>query len=205
VAIALAVQADVIDITKDSPQAGDCFLVDTNVWFWLAYTKASMAGAKAHQVASYPPYLSKALSVAATLAYSALTLGELAATIERAERDIFNLSNPALNPKEFRHNNAAVRKNVTDEIGAAFIQIDGIAAMLNTNVDAKATQAASIQIAATAMDFVDALMLRLAVENKMTQVLTDDCDWACVPGIQVYTANATVLSAAAAQGRVLTR
>jgi hypothetical protein len=204
-AIALTVAADVIDISTDSPRAEDCFLVDTNVWFWVAYTKASLAGAKTHQVANYPPYLLKAIGVSATLGYSALALGELAATIERAERDVFNLSNPQLNSKEFRHNNAASRQHVTAEIGSAFIQMDNIAAMLDAPVDAKATQAASIQITATPIDFVDALMLRFAANNKMAQVLTDDCDWAVVPGIQVYTANPTVLAAAKTQGRLLVR
>jgi hypothetical protein len=35
------VQADVVDITTDSPQKGDIFLVDTNIWYWLTYPQAS--------------------------------------------------------------------------------------------------------------------------------------------------------------------
>ncbi len=35
------VKADVIDIMTDSPQKGDIFLVDTNIWYWLTYPQAS--------------------------------------------------------------------------------------------------------------------------------------------------------------------
>lgn len=42
-AVNYIVQADVIDITVDSPQKGDIFLVDTNVWYWLTYPPASLS------------------------------------------------------------------------------------------------------------------------------------------------------------------
>jgi hypothetical protein len=34
------VRANVIDIQRDRPQTGDRFLVDTNVWYWLTYSRS---------------------------------------------------------------------------------------------------------------------------------------------------------------------
>lgn len=37
----LTVCADVIDIRADHPKSTDSFLVDTNVWLFLAYNRAT--------------------------------------------------------------------------------------------------------------------------------------------------------------------
>jgi hypothetical protein len=34
------VRARVIDISTDTPRPTDAFLVDTNVWYWCAYSDA---------------------------------------------------------------------------------------------------------------------------------------------------------------------
>lgn len=71
----LNIQANVIDIKKDTPQQNDIFFVDTNVWFWQTYTNASVT-ASAYQIKQYPTYLARALSNGATLTYSGLMLAE---------------------------------------------------------------------------------------------------------------------------------
>ena len=38
------IQANVVDIRKDLPKSNDVFLVDTNVWYWITYTRASQSG-----------------------------------------------------------------------------------------------------------------------------------------------------------------
>ena len=35
------VKAAIIDINQDQPKAKDIFLVDTNVWYWIAYPKTT--------------------------------------------------------------------------------------------------------------------------------------------------------------------
>jgi len=41
-AINYVVQAEIVDIRTDAPLASDSFLVDTNVWGWTTYTRASL-------------------------------------------------------------------------------------------------------------------------------------------------------------------
>jgi hypothetical protein len=90
--INLIIQADIVDITNDSPRKSDIFLVDTNVWFWQTYTNASTT-ANPYQLRDYPNYLAQALMQGSTLSYSVLTLAELASIIERTELSIYNQSN----------------------------------------------------------------------------------------------------------------
>ena len=42
-AINYTVQAEVVDISADTPKTEDAFLVDTNVWYWLTYSRASQS------------------------------------------------------------------------------------------------------------------------------------------------------------------
>lgn len=42
-AIDYTIQAQIVDIRKDSPRSEDIFLVDTNVWYWHAYTNANVS------------------------------------------------------------------------------------------------------------------------------------------------------------------
>jgi hypothetical protein len=73
--ISYTVQAEVIDINSDTPNKNDVFLVDTNVWYWLTYTKASTSS-QAYQVTDYPNYLSQAISIQSSLRYCGLSLAE---------------------------------------------------------------------------------------------------------------------------------
>ena len=41
--INLTVKATVVDIRADTPSYNDTFLVDTNVWYWMLYARASLA------------------------------------------------------------------------------------------------------------------------------------------------------------------
>jgi hypothetical protein len=57
----LTIQAEVVDIAGDSPVESDIFLVDTNVWFWTAYSRASLSS---NYKVGYDIYLKQALAAA---------------------------------------------------------------------------------------------------------------------------------------------
>lgn len=112
-AVSYTVQAEIIDIRQDSPQTGDVFLVDTNVWYWLTYSPAS-SSAQPYQITHYPQYFVEAIECSARLGYSGLSLVELASLIERTEYQLSSYSSPpeGAHPrarpiatfKEYRHN-----------------------------------------------------------------------------------------------------
>jgi hypothetical protein len=74
------VRTDVIDIRSDSPRQDDLFLVDSNVWYWTAYTRADLSDArpKTYQINDYPTYINRALSAKSRLFRCGLSLAELA-------------------------------------------------------------------------------------------------------------------------------
>ena len=126
------VKADVLDITQDNPRKEDIFFVDTNVWFWFSYTKASTVNSSRsrYQVKDYPSYINKTLQNKSQLFCCGLSLMELIHNIERAEREIDikrRLISPQTRPKEYRHNYPKQRQNVVQEIQTACQLVQNVA------------------------------------------------------------------------------
>jgi hypothetical protein len=90
-AVNYTIRADVVDIRQDTPKPSDAFLIDTNVWYWLTYTRARLADRPPlrYQINDYPAYIGKARSAKAQLYRCGLSLAELAHLIEKTEREIF--------------------------------------------------------------------------------------------------------------------
>jgi hypothetical protein len=115
--IQLDVQADVIDIFSDHPQQSDIFLVDTNVWVFQTYPKAKNLS----KIREYGAYLKAARQKGSTLAYSGLTLAELAHVVERTEYEIYKKAYELeLTIKEFRHNYPSERSKVVNLLQTAW-------------------------------------------------------------------------------------
>lgn len=204
------VRAQVVDLRNDTPKATDRFYVDTNVWFWTVYSTARISAnpPKYYQVTDYPAYLQKALTAGAELKWSGLSLSELAHRIEETEYSIFTASPaPWISKKEFRHNLPAERHRVMQEVEAAWQDVESIGKPLDkpVTIDAAMTAAALQELKACALDGYDVFALQTAQASGVDNVLTDDGDFCCVPGIVLFTANRTVLQAANAQGKLLTR
>ena len=213
-AIKYRVAADVVDIRTDQPKAGDTFLVDTNVWFWMSYTKASPAP---YQKASYPPYIKLAKQSGAVLHCCALALAELAHVIEKVEREIYESANlhlrPAgctatsgwLKPKEYRHNLAVERTNVSAEVHAAWGVVQTMANPLDVTIDDSMTAAALGRFQSQMLDGYDLFIVEAITKAGIDQVLTDDGDFCTIPDLCMFTANRNVIKTAASQGKLISR
>lgn len=208
-AINFNIAAEIVDISVDQPTNADIFLMDTNVWYWMTYTKASHVGAKPYQTKKYPQYTNDALNAHAKIYQSPMSLAELSHVIEKAERDIYNasLGNPALEigTKEFRHSRLPERQTVCSEIQAACIQVTALADALTATLDGDASDAFLARVPTDAVDGYDLFILEAMQAHGVTQVVTDDGDFATIPGIRVFTANPAVITAAKAQGRLVVR
>lgn len=106
-AINYTVQAEVVDISADTPKTEDAFLVDTNVWYWLTYSRASQSARPPayYQTSNYPNYTNAALGAGARIFQSGLSLAELTHLIEKAEREIY-----AAWPKKTPHSGGKLRR-----------------------------------------------------------------------------------------------
>ncbi len=199
------VRAEVIDLRSDTPQNDDMFLVDTNVWYWLTYTKASTF-AQPYQINDYPSYIATAKSTNCLLSYCGLSLSELAHNIEQTERKIFNSrSSTNLKPKQYRHNYPTQRTNIVSEIEIAWSQVTSIAASTDITVNEALTNAALNRFKTQILDGYDLMILEAMDKAGINQVITDDGDYVTVSGIKVFTANKNAIAAARNQGKLITR
>jgi hypothetical protein len=196
------VEADVVDIRVDTPVQTDVFVVDTNVWFWVAYTKATPLP---HQRATYPLYLKNALTVRASVLRFALGQAELFHLIEKTECELFAATHPGIRPKEFRHNFPAEHARVVAECRIAWHTVKALTSPLDALIDDSVTDASLARFQTQPLDGYDFYLLESMRNAGLHRILTDDGDFCTVPGIQVFTANQNVINAAAAQGRLLVR
>lgn len=203
----LSIRADVVNILADQPKPADSFLVDSNVWLFLAYTRSAQGNNPplAYQVHRYPSYVNKALQAKARVLRSGLALAEIAHVIERTEHEIWTRNNATLKFKEYRHNMPDQRENVIGEVESAWFMVKTISIGLDITVDGTLADSALALFKSYPLDGYDILMSAASRQAGVLQIITDDCDFACVAGIQVFTANRSVLEQAKEQGRLLLR
>lgn len=203
-AVNFSVQADVVDINTDTPRSADIFLVDSNVWFWLSYPTASHS-AIPYQLSDYPKYVNNSLAAGSKIYRSGLSFSELCHRIEKTEHEIYCSYVKTVEPKEYRHNFPAEHLRLFSQVEAAWGLVKSMANSLPITIDDDTTDAALNRFKTEKVDGYDLFMLEAMKNNAVVQIITDDGDFVTVPGIQVFTANRNVISAARNQGKLLSR
>lgn len=204
----LVIRASVVDIRRDSPRDADRFLVDTNAWYWLFYSRASLVpnAPQTYQLADYPAYLKMAIGVASVLYCSGLMFAELAHNIEKAEREIYEVSLPRpVNAKQFRHDYPNQRRKLLALVNDTWADVLCVASMLDLTVDQTFMESALTLFPSVGLDGYDLFMVESALGNGVRQIVTDDGDYASVPGLTVFTANQRVIEEAGRTGRLIVR
>lgn len=207
-AVQYSIRADVVDLTSDTPNGDDVFLVDSNVWYWTTYSRCglSVQPPTQHQLRNYPQYLAKAFGAKAKLLRCGLSLAEIAHVIEKTEREIYNrATQQQLGTKEYRHNLPSERQSVVAEIQSVWSQIKSIAQPLDVLVDDVATISAVNAFSTHPLDGYDLFMIEAMRKAGVIRAITDDGDYAAVDGIQIFTCNKNLLNLAQQQGRLLIR
>lgn len=202
------VQADVFDITRTSSSSTDCFLVDSNIWFWMTYSHAGHGepGWRTALMNQYATFVQEAFGKGVRLLVCGLSLAELSHTIERTEREIHELKcSIHVNAKEYRHNSDIQRMGVVKEIKAAWDQVSSLAECLMVNIDTLTTMAALDRLQTEKVDGYDLFILETMKKHGVMQIITDDGDFSTVPGLQVFTVNRKVIQSARVQGRLAFR
>ncbi len=206
------VRANVIDIQTDRPQKSDRFLVDTNAWYWLAYTRSvnTSRPPKDYQVKQYPSYIDAALRSGSTLSWSGLSMAELTTLIERSEYDIFcqrnHLDSRKFLLKEYRHGHPLERANqVILEINNAWDMIRSAGQCLESIIQQETVTQAIADFNSQEVDGYDGLIILAAKNANINQIITDDIDFITVPGITVFTANRNAISIAKSKNKLITR
>lgn len=201
------VLASVVDIQTDSPRKDDAFLVDSNVWLWMCYGRASLSlDANLNQINTYPVYVKKVLKTGAKLYRSSLSFPELSHLIEKIEYEHYVLMNGnKINVKEFRHNYCRERENVVSEVVTAWGQVKSIASLIELLLDESTTEAAVSRFKNQMLDGYDLFLIESLLGREELHLLSNDGDFCTVSGIRLFTANPTVIAAAKKQGKLVSR
>lgn len=199
----LIVSATVVDLRNDTPKPTDKFFVDTNVWYWLTYSRTTH---QSYQTKDYPKYIQKTLKEQSKLYKSGLSFSEIAHSIERNEREIFNKTNSTfVKTKEFRHNYPEEYKNIVQEIQTSWQQINQYGDTLDLLINDALLAKADVRLAQNKLDGYDLFMIEAMLANSINTVITDDSDFGTVSDITVFTANRNLINAAKTQNKLITR
>lgn len=203
--MALTVRARIVDIRADTPKDTDVFLVDTNAWYWLFYSRASVSVTAIQ--ANYPNYLKAAIGAKSALHCYGLTFAELAHNIEKTEREIYEAQagGKKIPAKEFRHDYQQQRRKIVTLISETWADVLSASTMLDLDMDNDFMRSALTLFPSVGLDGYDLFMAEAALKAGVTQIVTDDGDYATVPGLTIFTANQKVIQAAATAGKLLTR
>ncbi len=202
------ISAFVVNIRKDVPKSTDTFFVDTNVWYNYATSFTSLSNS--YQSKYYPAYLSKMHNAKSKIFRSELILVELSNVIEKSLYKIFleenSLSPDNLSLKEFRYDYPEERGNFIDDLCLSWDSVRDISESFDSVIDESVSKFIIKEVFNSYLDGYDLLYLDL-IEKNMDKscILTDDKDFATVPGITVFTANNKIIDAAKKKGLFVVR
>jgi len=110
-----------------------------------------------------------------------------------------------ISSKQFRHNLPTERQNVVSEIESVCLQLNLLAKPLPTDMDSSFPLSMLTKIQKQPLDGYDVIMVDSINRTGVINIITDDGDYACVPGIRIFTANHNVIQKARAGGSLITR
>lgn len=189
------IRAKVVDIASYKPSDADKFLVDTNIWIELGYSRLTAHPESVPMLET--TFMASAKKVKSQLFHTPLSLAEIAHVIEQAERELFNKRNHSqLSLKEFRHGEATKRKKVDELVASCWRLVRRLSQSLCSQLDDNATDAVLTSFLENALDGYDLFMLQAMRANNVPQIISNDADFAGVPGIALFTGRYNILKKA---------
>jgi hypothetical protein len=203
----------VVDIAFDRPLKTDRIFVDTNVWLFVCYEKATFGLDQARQrvVDWYIRYVGRAKSLGAELVTFPTVLFEIARHIEHAEYfEACRVKGVEPFTRQFSlktwRSEPAARHAMTESTRFIWSEILSRATAYDANLRAARSGELFDATAVHSIDIGDAVHRQLSLDIGVTQVLSDDMDFLDPSSpIVLLTQNPKALSEAAAQNILVRR
>lgn len=169
------------------------FALDTNILYWIHYSKASDPSLKAHpyQVVKYPNFVEKLIENGNELVTTSVNLTELVNVIENSEYKIYKAVNKAqLNKKDFRKI-ASERTKYKNEIEKVLMEINSSYSdkIKCIELDENRLAQFSDNIDKNSCDVFDYIVIEYLRTLGINDFITDDRDFHSVENINVYFAD----------------
>lgn len=196
----------IYDIRSFEPRPEQAFLVDTNAWYWITYSRATLLVASGRpttrQHEQYLRFIKRALDVGCTIVRCDLSLTELAHRIEDTEKKIYEYhagAGQAISLKDYR-TIAEQRKRVVSEVTNAWAQVTSMSENCEFTIGGEVTKGALKSFKDFPMGGYDLFLLEAMKQKGLQAILTDDRDFSCVSGISILTSNVRVIQEAQEAG-----
>lgn len=196
----MTVAAKVVNLCTVVPRADMVFGLDTNVLFWLGYSKATTDPDVRRRVRPYSNFITKALSVGAHFQCTALNLVEAIHLIERTE---FDLTWPTYRDiKKFREV-ASNRESVGNEIDVLWATATQTTTLVPSSLAEPEVRNMLRNQRLAEIGAYDMGILESYSVAGVKMVLSDDRDFSTYDSdVTVLTANPRCLEAAVAQNKL---
>lgn len=168
------------------------FAIDTNVLYWMHYSRCSTTG---YQIVNYPQFISDLMSRHASFVTTSCNISELLSLVERKEYEIYRASNVVKNIKEFRKIKSE-RINVQQELEIIMMQIESMYSIQDFNLDFSLLSKFVDDFTNNRCDTNDYSILTYLKDAGVNNVISDDGDFITYSGINVYTANENIINEA---------
>lgn len=184
------IDIDTVDISTIAKN--EIFALDTNVLYWMHYSKASDPNLKSlpYQVSKYPNFVLKLLENGNTLVTTVLNISELIHVVENSEYRIYNtVTKCHIKKKDFRKLTIE-RENYKKELETIMLQLEASYGSQIKIVDVRKEFIRDyIHTMNTHLcDIFDYIIIKKLIKDGVTNFITDDKDFETVDDINLFTA-----------------
>ena len=194
--------ANVVNLTTLMPSPGMTFGLDTNIVYWLGYSRATSIDSSIRtRLRPYSAFIAKAVGAGAKFCCTPLNLIEAIHRIERVECKLAGLKPSEL--KNFRRSQSN-RDNIGNEIDSLWATTTRLAQVWPASLTASDIPSLLANQRNAQMDAYDLAIVGCYASAGVRMVISHDHDLGTYDGaIVVVTANQECLAAAVSEGRLL--
>ena len=167
---------------------GAVIALDTNILYWMHYSRCAMGGDPPHQILIYPDVIENLISNEVKLVTTIYNVTELINIIERHENEIYNLTHKKTNLKDFRKIKNE-RENVQAELEAVLGQIKSLYEVFEYKIEVIGVNSFIENFNNHSCDNFDYSIINYLKGKNINSIISDDKDFISIDGIVLYTAN----------------
>ncbi|MCT4633150.1 MAG: hypothetical protein N4A76_10460 [Firmicutes bacterium] len=185
-------KCNILDITKidASKINNETFGIDTNVLYWMHYSKGSYANN--YQTSTYPKFLSDLIVAGNKLYTTMYNISELLYIIERNEyKQYKNNNNCNISKKKYR-GIANQRESLKKEYLSVLNQVESIYSIHDFEINIVGVKNFTAELSNHMCDNFDYQIIDELKKQGISNFITDDSDFKSIDDINLYTANSRI-------------
>lgn len=203
----LKANANVYDIRNldISRIKGETFAIDTNVLYWMHYTRCTETQS-GYQLSLYPNFISELLLNNNNLVTTIYNITELLYIIERNEFEIYKINNCDIDCNISRKQFRAItteRLKVKEYLNTVLMQIEQLYDIREFNIEILGVKDFIDKLETHKCDDFDYLIIDYLKARGIYNIVTDDSDYVYMNSLNIYTANNRTIKEAENYGKLV--